>query len=162
MDEDRREGELRGARQELEGHDVLVERGARGHEERVAVVAQALGAAEAKALGQTHPLRRTARLVEDEAAQTAVVLPVGEREGLVTAVALEARLILLPLGHTGGCAQRHLVLWSRCVAKKKVKRREHTQKKKRGKVKLFVRWVLFSSFFSFLSFFFFDCVPVQQ
>ena len=131
VDEDRREGELGGARQELERHDVLVERGARSHEERVAAVAQALGAAAvAKALGQHHTLRRTALLVEDEPAQTAVVLPVREREGLVAAVALEAGLVLLPLGHTRGCAERHVVLWSGCVEKQKT-----LEEQKKGKEK---------------------------
>ena len=137
VDEDGGKGELRGARQELERHDVLVERRARGGDEGVAAAAEALGAAEAKALGERDTLGRTARLVEDEPAQTAVVLPVRERERPVAAVALEARLVLLPLGHARSRAQRHLLFRSVCVAKKhsksKKKRKKAKQKKKKEK-----------------------------
>lgn len=133
MDENGGKGELRGARQELERHDVLVERRARGGDEGVAAAAEALGAAEAKALGERDTLGRTARLVEDEPAQTAVVLPVRERERPVAAVALEARLVLLPLGHARSRAQRHLLFRSVCVAKKhsKSKKKERRQKQKK-------------------------------
>ena len=99
VDENRLVSKASAAREELERNDVLVQRRARGAHKRKAVLAHTLRAAEAKAVGQKQLLWRTARLVEDEPARAAVVLSVPHRERLVAAVALEARLVLLPLGH---------------------------------------------------------------
>lgn len=95
-------GKAGAAREELKRDNVLVERRARGADKRKAVLAHTLRAAVAKALGQKQLLCCAARLVEDEPAGAAMVLPVPHGERLVAAVALKARLVLLPLGHTSG------------------------------------------------------------